>query len=132
LREALQSSWSVLRAPKLTRGRIRAALVVAIVADVLQWCLGPIGFVGGDQAIDIVAMACTVWLLGFHVLLLPTVFLELMPVVDLLPTWTGCVLLVIARRKKQEAQIQDPIPAIVNPPAMLPEPAPESPEASRG
>jgi hypothetical protein len=131
LKEALQSSWNILHPPKLTRRRIRAALVVAIVADVLQWCLGPVGLVGADQVIDIVAMACTAWLLGFHVLLLPTVFLEFLPVVDLLPTWTGCVLLVIARRKKQEAQTQEPVPAIVNPPAMLPEPVPEPPEASR-
>src|SRR4051812_31982366 len=98
---------------------MRAALVIAIVADVLQWCFGPFGFVGADQAIDIMAMASTMWLLGFHPLLLPTALMEFMPVVDLLPTWTGCVLLVIARRKKQESSVEEPKPAIVNPPALL-------------
>jgi hypothetical protein len=99
---------------------MRAALLIAILADILQWCLGPIGWAGGDQAIDLVAMACTVWLLGFHPLLLPTALLEFLPVVDWLPTWTGCVLLVIARRKKQQTPAySEPMPAVVNPPPLL-------------
>ena len=98
---------------------MRAALIVAIAADVLQWCFGPFGWAGADQVIDIVAMICTCWLLGFHPLLLPTALLEFLPMVDLLPTWTGCVLLVIARRKKQQAAPIDAKPAIVNPPPLL-------------
>ena len=39
----------------------------------------------------------------FHPLLLPTFVVELLPVIDLLPTWTGCVALVVSRRKKQQA-----------------------------
>ena len=113
------ASLSVLRAPKLTRARMRAALIVAISADLLQWCFGPFGWAGADQVIDIVAMICTCWLLGFHPLLLPTALLEFVPMVDLLPTWTGCVLLVIARRKKQHASVQEPKPAIVNPSPLL-------------
>jgi len=113
------ASLNVLRVPKLTRARMRAALIVAIIADVLQWCFGPFGWAGADQVIDILAMICTCLLLGFHPLLLPTALLEFVPMVDLLPTWTGCVLLVIARRKKQQASVQEPKPAIVNPPMLL-------------
>ena len=113
------TALGVLRLPKLTRARMRAALIVAIAADVLQWCFGPFGWAGADQIIDIVAMICTCWLLGFHPLLLPTALLEFFPIVDLLPTWTGCVLLVIARRKKQQAATDDAKPAIVNPPPLL-------------
>jgi hypothetical protein len=40
--------------------------------------------------------------IGFHPLLLPTFVLELLPVTDLLPTWTGCVALIVALRRKQE------------------------------
>jgi len=106
---------------------MRAALIIAIVADVLQWCIGPFGWVGGDQAIDIIAMICTIWLLGFHPLLLPTALLELIPVVDWLPTWTGCVLLVIAQhRKKQQQVANEPVAAIVNPPRMLQAPRREN------
>jgi len=112
---------------KSSRARMRAALIIAIVADVLQWCIGPFGWVGGDQAIDIVAMICTIWLLGFHPLLLPTALLEFIPVVDWLPTWTGCVLLVIAqRRKKQQKVADEPVAAIVNPPNLLQAPRREN------
>jgi hypothetical protein len=40
------------------------------------------------------------WILGFHILLLPTFVVELIPVADMLPTWTGCVIAVIALRKR--------------------------------
>jgi hypothetical protein len=114
----------LLRVPKLTPARMRAALAVAIAADGLQLCLGPLGWAGADQVIDLVAMVCTTWLIGFHPLLLPTAFLEVLPVLELLPTWTGCVLLVIRRRKQQQAEMEPPRPVIVNPPAMLEGPRP--------
>ena len=40
-------------------------------------------------------------LVGFHPLLLPTFVLEFVPFTDMLPTWTGCVALVITIRKRQ-------------------------------
>lgn len=48
-------------------------------------------------------MILTWRVIGFHPLLLPTFALEFLPVADLLPTWTGCVALVVALRKKQQA-----------------------------
>jgi hypothetical protein len=105
---------------KRAGGHMVAALSIAIAADVLQLCLGPFGWVGAVQGIDIVAMLLTIGLLGFHPLLLPTAVLEFFPVLDLLPTWTGCVLFVIARRKQREGKVSEPVPAIVNPPPMLP------------
>src|SRR5262245_26854041 len=113
------ATFNPLPAPKLTRTRIRFALIVAIAADLLQWCLGQLGWAGPDQAIYIVAMICTIWLIGFHPLLLPTVLLELIPGANWLPSWTGCVLLVISRRKKQEAAERAPQPVIVDSPPML-------------
>src|SRR5213593_4359569 len=89
-----------LRRPKLSRARMRAAIVIAVAADVLQWCFGPFGWAGADEVIDVVAMLLMIGLLGFHPLLLPTAFMEFLPVVDMLPTWTGCVLIVVARMKK--------------------------------
>ncbi len=117
--KATEGSFGVLRMPRLTRARMRAALIVAIGADVLQWCFGPFGWGGADQVIDVIAMICTSWLIGFHPLLLPTALLEFIPVVDWLPTWTGCVLLVIARRKKQQAEADGIV--IVNPQTMIEE-----------
>ena len=85
----------------LTSSRIRAAYAVAIAADALQFGLGPFGWAFFDEVLDVIALVATTKLLGFHPLLLPTFILELLPVLDVLPTWTGCVALVVAMRKKQ-------------------------------
>jgi hypothetical protein len=85
--------------PRLTRARVIAAFVVAIAADALQIVLGPFGWFLADQVIDVVAMAATSLALGFHVLLLPTVVLEFLPLTNLWPTWTGCVAAVVALRR---------------------------------
>jgi len=86
---------------ELTRSRIKTAYAVAIATDVLQLALGPFGWVFVDEILDVIALIATTKLLGFHPLLLPTFVLELIPIVDVLPTWTGCVALVVATRKTQ-------------------------------
>lgn len=91
----------LLRIPPLRRWRIAAAFGVAISVDAAQFLLGPLGWPFADEVLDLVAMVLTIWLLGFHLLLLPTFVVEGLPVVDLLPTWTGCVGLVVARRRQQ-------------------------------
>ena len=98
----LEKTNSILRTPSLTRTRILLALAVAAAADGLQFFTGPFGWVGFDQAIDVVAMLLTMWILGFHILLLPTFVVELIPVADMLPTWTGCAIAVIALRKREQ------------------------------
>jgi hypothetical protein len=86
--------------------RIILALAVAATADSLQFILGPLPFV--DQAIDVVAFLLTARAIGFHLLLLPTFIVEFIPVVDMLPTWTACVLVVIALRKREQAAVPPP------------------------
>lgn len=93
---------SLLQVPILTRGRITAAYVAAVVTDGLQLLAGPFGWLAFDQALDVVAAVLMWRLLGFHPLLLPTFVIEFLPVADLLPTWTGCVALVVALRKRQQ------------------------------
>jgi hypothetical protein len=85
----------------VTPQRVRAAYGVAIATDVLQFALGPLGWMFADEILDAIALVATTRLLGFHPLLLPSFLLELLPVADMLPTWTGCVALVVAIRKKQ-------------------------------
>jgi len=75
---------------------------VAVAVDAAQLALGPLGWTFADEALDVVAMLVTICLLGFHLLLLPTFLIEVVPVVDMLPTWTGCVGLVVAHRRRQE------------------------------
>jgi hypothetical protein len=74
---------------------------VAIGVDAAQVLLGPFGWSLADEVLDLVAMVLTIWLLGFHILLLPTFMIEFLPVVDVLPTWTGCVGIVVARRRRR-------------------------------
>jgi hypothetical protein len=49
-------------------------------------------------------------LLGFHPLFLPAFIAEFIPVVDMLPTWTGCAIVVVALRRRQQ-RVSTPAPA---------------------
>ena len=86
--------------PRLTNRRIFAALVVAIVADAVQFFLLPVAWTFAQSAVDVVAMVIVMALIGFHILLLPTFAIEIVPVVDAFPTWTACVVAVIALHRK--------------------------------
>jgi hypothetical protein len=98
----------LLRVPRLTGWRIVLALAIAVIADGLQFLLGPFGWVFGDQVVDVVTMILTSWVIGFHWLLLPTFALELVPVLDELPTWTACVIAVIILRKRAQRFLPPP------------------------
>jgi len=101
-----------LQVPRLTRWRTAVALVVAVVADGLQILLGPLGWAFGDQVIDVIAMLLVCWLIGFHWLLLPSFVLELVPLANELPTWTACVVAVIALRKRGQRVMPPEKPVI--------------------
>ena len=110
----------LLQAPRITLMRMGLALAVAVVTDALQFALGPLGWFIIDQGLDTVAMVLTTWILGFHLLLLPTFVVKLVPVAEELPTWTACVIAVIALRKRDQAQPPAPSaapPGPENPPA---------------
>jgi hypothetical protein len=98
----------------LSRGRMLLALTIAISADAVQLFLGPFGWAFVDQVIDVLAMILLSFVIGFHVLFLPTFVAEFIPGVGMLPTWTGCTLFVIAQRRKQAAA-HTPPPAPADP-----------------
>jgi len=95
--------------PVLTRRRIWLACAVAVAADVIQLSLGPFGWVGPDEVLDIVVMLLLTALIGFHPLFLPTFVAEFIPMVDALPTWTACAILVIGLRRKKTAAPPPPV-----------------------
>ena len=95
------------RLKKITWLRVVFALMVAVTADGLQLFLGAVPVV--DQAIDLIAFVLTAWAIGFHWLLLPTFAVEFIPGVDMLPTWTACVVAVIALRKRAQNASPPPI-----------------------
>jgi hypothetical protein len=81
--------------------RRRLARVIALAVDALQIAIIPLLFPGSpwNNAIDLVTGAVMVWLLGWHLAFLPTFLTELIPFVDLFPTWTVAVLYVTRKRK---------------------------------
>src|SRR5262245_63298952 len=98
--------------PHLTRSDVRTAYVVAVAVEIAQFLLGPFGWVGVDKALDAAAMLAMTRLLGFHPFFLPTFVLEFVPLTDMLPTWTGCVMLVVRARRRQGYVSDDSEPAI--------------------
>jgi hypothetical protein len=81
--------------------RIVAARIIAVVADAVQVGLLPL-FAGGapevfDAVLDVVVGAAMVALLGWHWAFVPAFLAELVPVVDLAPTWTLAVLFATRR-----------------------------------
>ena len=106
----LKPSWLPDELPELSRPRIVAAFAVALVVDLIQI---PLTFAENsgfllipaeiaDCVLDFLAMGATTLLLGFHWALLPSVFVEAVPELDLIPTWTGCVAFVLWRRKQDD------------------------------
>ena len=81
-----------------------------MTTDVLQLLLGPFGWAFADELLDLAAMVLTWRLIGFHPFLLPTFVLEFVPLADMLPSWTVCVAIVVAIRKRQQSRIQPPLP----------------------
>jgi hypothetical protein len=82
--------------------RRRVARVLAISVDALQIVVFPIFFPGVlaplNNVVDVVTGIAMVLLLGWHVAFLPTFLAELIPFVDLFPSWTLAVLFVTRGR----------------------------------
>jgi hypothetical protein len=84
----------------------RLAWLVAIAADAIQIVGFPF-FVEGvlspvDALLDIIVAVILTRLLGWHWAFLPGLVSELIPGLDLFPTWTGAVFYVTSRRVLQD------------------------------
>jgi hypothetical protein len=85
------------RAPggRASTPRAGLAFAVAMAADCVQWVLMPLFFAGAvspwNDALDVLVAVFLVRLLGWHWAFLPTFVVELVPLVDLVPTWTLAV-----------------------------------------
>lgn len=80
------------RSTTVSRKRIIAARTLAVVADAVQIGLLPL-FVQGaaspiNDALDVVVGAGMVALVGWNWVFLPTFVAELVPFLDIAPTWT--------------------------------------------
>lgn len=100
---------------KISAGpRLRAAMIVAIVADLLQLVVFPM-FVAGamspaEDMLDLGVAGALSYLLGWHWEFLPSALAKLVPGVDLVPLWTIAVANVY-RKSKQIAVAAEAIPS---------------------
>lgn len=101
---------SLASVPVLTKSRIWWAMLVAAAVDLIQFSLGPFGWILVDQGLDVAAMLLIAPAIGFHPLLLPTFVIEFLPGIDMLPTWSACTAAVILLRKRTQAPPPPPPP----------------------
>jgi hypothetical protein len=78
-------------APLLTPRRVWIARAVALLVDLVQWGLLPASLTPLNGPIDVAAGLGMVALVGWHWAFLPTFLAELVPFMDLVPTWTLAV-----------------------------------------
>src|SRR6476469_3929896 len=94
----------------------RKAWFVAIIADAIQIVGMPLFAEGGlspaDSVLDLATAAILTRILGWHWAFLPTLAAELVPGLDLFPTWTAAVFFVTRQQMHPgEPEILPPGPA---------------------
>ncbi|MGC2695644.1 MAG: hypothetical protein WA738_07620 [Candidatus Angelobacter sp.] len=94
----------------------RKAWFVAIIADAIQIVGLPLFAAGGispaDTLLDLATAAILSRILGWHWAFLPTFAMELVPGLDLFPTWTAAVFFVTRKEVRSvEPEILRPGPA---------------------
>lgn len=81
--------------PRVSATRVRIARVIAVVADAVQLGLFPAFGTGAlfflNDCLDVVVGIAMVMLVGWHFAFVPTFVAELVPGLDLVPTWTIAV-----------------------------------------
>ncbi len=84
----------------------RLAWLVAMAADAVQIVLLPFFAEGGvsplDSIVDLGVAVVLTRLIGWHWAFLPTLMAELVPGLDLFPTWTAAVFYVTIRQKPEQ------------------------------
>jgi hypothetical protein len=84
----------------------RLAWMIALAADTIQIVGLPL-FAGGgaspaDSIVDFAAMFLLTRVIGWHWAFLPTLIAEIIPGLDLFPTWTAAVFFVLRQRRIQD------------------------------
>lgn len=99
--------------------RIRIARFIAVGADVLQLGLFPLfaeGFISPlDDALDVLVCFVLTYLVGWHYSFLPSFVVKVLPVADLVPTWTIAVFL--ATRQKRDLPHAEATQVYADPPS---------------
>lgn len=77
--------------------RVWLARAIAMLADAVQIVVFPVFFEGflspANAALDVAVAIAMIVLVGWHIAFLPSFLVELVPLVDLVPTWTLAVMI---------------------------------------
>src|SRR6185437_10116014 len=89
--------------------RLRTALALAVIADILQMAVFPLVIVGAaspvDDVVDLAMCGILTFLLGWHWEFAPSFLGKLVPGVDLVPLWTLGVANVYRKEKRLTASV---------------------------
>ena len=91
--------------PSVSAGpRLRSALVLAILADLVQIVVFPLFLAGGaspaDDVLDLCVAGVMTFLLGWHWEFLPSFLGKLLPGVDFVPLWSLAVANVYRKQRR--------------------------------
>lgn len=91
--------------------RLKAAMALAVVADVLQMVVFPLFIEGAaspvDDILDLSMAGVLTWLLGWHWEFLPSFAGKLVPGVDLVPLWSLAVGNVYRKSRRMAIAMED-------------------------
>ena len=87
--------------PLLTPRRVWIARGLAVLVDLAQVALLPAELTPLNNGVDAATAVAMVGLVGWHWAFVPTFLAELVPFVDLVPTWTLAVLFATRDRSAQ-------------------------------
>ena len=100
--------------PLMTKSRKWQVRAIGFAADALQIGLWPIMFEGAvgiaDAVVDLIAMVVLTLLCGFRWYFLPSFVIELLPIIDLAPTWTIAAVLATRGDTAPEAPASEAVP----------------------
>ncbi len=108
--------------PSLTPRQAWTARSIALAVDLAQWALLPASLTPLNNAVDVATGLALVALVGWHWAFLPTFLAELVPFVELVPSWSLAVM-IATRGRIAEAPpevVVSPPPPGPPPPAALP------------
>jgi hypothetical protein len=98
---------SLLQRNQPSRSRQFLALGVAVAADLIHWAFFPAMVEGGmspfDWVEDGIVTVILLLILGFRWELIVAFGLELVPFIDMFPTWTAFMLFIIAESYRKSA-----------------------------
>jgi hypothetical protein len=103
----------------MTPRRVFAARAIAIAADFLQIAVFPVfseGVVSPlDTGLDLAVAGALTFLVGWHWAFLPSFAAEMVPFLDLVPTWTAAVFIATRPSRSTAAKPLPAVPSLLRP-----------------